>query len=278
MSTAIEILGYGGAVPAGVALVIAVLCRRLLPPTASERYAAAAAVASTFFIAYALLPWTELQPKRHWQWLPYLGAAAMIAGPLALASGVSRVERWLVHLMLALTAAWLLVPAWSTLEPPRPAYIAMLTGYLLLLMTALDALPPRLLGPLFLVHLTIAAAATALALAVSVSVKFGQLAGIATAAMAGCAVSAFFSRPHSAAQGSIPVFAILLGGSAFVGCIELQPPLAGILLAPAAPLALWICARGPLTRFEGVRGAAVQIAAVLIPLTIALLWTLRGRP
>jgi hypothetical protein len=41
-----------------------------------------------------------------------------------------------------------------------------------------------------------------------------------------------------------------------------------MLLVPAAPLALWICGVGPLTRFSGVRAIVVQAACVAVPLVI----------
>ncbi len=276
MNTTIEILGYGGIVPAAVSIAVAFGCRRLLPPAISERYAAAAALATAFFVGDALLPWTELLPKRHWQWLPYAGVVAMLAGPLTLASGVHAAERWLMHLVLALATACLLVPAWSTLQPPRPVFIGILAAYLFLLMSGLDALPGRLLGRLFLAHLIIVTMVVAVLLAVAVSVKFGQLAGIATAALAGCWASSFFGAQAVSPRGMIPVFVVLVGGLAFVGCIEPQQPMFGMLLAPAAPLTLWAFTRGPLARLGGKQAAAAQMAIVLTPLAVAACWVLIG--
>jgi hypothetical protein len=48
------------------------------------------------------------------------------------------------------------------------------------------------------------------------------------------------------------------------------------MLAPLAPLALWLCAYGPLARLAGLKAAAVQIAVVLLPLAILVAWTLLG--
>jgi hypothetical protein len=270
MSTLIEIAGYGGIVPAGVAIAIFLLCRRFLPEGARDRYAAAAAVAIAFLVGYALMPWTQWTPKRHWQWLPYAGAVAMVAGPVALASGLVVAERWLLRLLLAAGTAWLLVPTWSTLSPPRPALLAMLTAYLFIVMTGLVSLPDRLMTRLFLVHLAIAAAGVALLLAVEVSLTFGQLAGIVTAAIAGCCVGSLFGTSPIVSRGLIPIFVVLIGGLAFVGCIESQPPRFAMLLAPAAPMVLWVCNWGPIARMSGKKAIAAQTGVVLAALALAL--------
>ncbi len=92
MNLAIEIL-----VPIITSIVIVFLSRRFLPDRVSNRYAAAIAFAAAFFIGYVLLPsWAEPPPNRHWHWLPYLVAGAMVIGPLGLASGILAAERWLM--------------------------------------------------------------------------------------------------------------------------------------------------------------------------------------
>jgi hypothetical protein len=141
-------------------------------------------------------------------------------------------------------------------------------------MSALDALPDRLLGRLFLVHLTLVAMAVAVLLAAAVSLKYGQIAGIAAAALAGCGAAAFLAKRPPATRGLIPAFAVLVGGAAFVGCIEPQPPLARMLLAPAAPLVLWPFASGPLGRIDGKKVGLAQTAALLSFLGAALVLAL----
>jgi hypothetical protein len=141
-----------------------------------------------------------------------------------------------------------------------------LATYLFLLMTLLAALPDRLLGRTFVALFAAAGVTTALLIAIGVSLTIGAIAVAAAAAVGGVAVVA----RESYARGLVPIFSVLVGGLAFVGTIEPQKPLPIILLAPAAPLALWLFAAGPLAKLPGWISAVLQIAAVLLPLVIAL--------
>lgn len=275
MSAGLEAVGYGMLVPAVVALVLCRICRKLLPPVAAQRYAAGAAAAIAFLASYALLPsWAALRPERHWHWLPHLGLAALVFGLVGPAAGLRTVERWLPHAALAIVAAWLLVPLWADLSPSRPICIALLALYLWALMTGIDALPAKLRGKSLMIYLTMAAALTALLLAAAISLRFGQLAGIAAAALAGCAVATRWQAEPIEVRGMLPVFAVLVGGCAFIGCIERQPPLSGLLLAPAAPLILWSFVYGPLATLPDKTAVAVQAATLLTIFSLAAVWVL----
>jgi hypothetical protein len=273
MNLSIEILGYGGAVPVAVAVAVVWVSRRFLPAKWAQRYSLAIALAVAFFVGYVLVhSWAGLVPRRHWQWLPYLGAVAAVLGPAGLAGG-GVLRRWLLFLALALVTAWLLVPSWASLWPRRAISVPLLTAYLFLVAALLDALPDRLLGPLAVALFGVVAGTVAVLLAAEVSVKFGQLAGIAAAALAGCWAASLWGGGQAAAavRGMIPVFAILIGGLAYTGCIEPQPPRVLLLFAPAALLGLWACAAPPLARLRGAAAIAAQIGAVLVPLMLVAL-------
>lgn len=270
MQLAIELLG-----PAVLSVATLLIARLVLPEPAGRRYPAAIALGCGFFVGYALLPsWDGFTPTRHWHWLPYLGVAAMVLGPLALANGVYAVERLLLFALFALVTALLLVPTWSDLEPSRPAYIGILSGYLFVLMAALGPLPDHLPGRLFLPMLAGVSACTAALVAAFVSLTYGQVAGAATAALIGCSVAARFETAAMLARGLVPGFVVIVGGCAFVGFIEPKPPLIGLLVAPAAPVALWTCAAGPLSQLGGWRGGVVQTCVLLIPLAVAAILVL----
>ena len=64
----------------------------------------------------------------------------------------------------------------------------------------------------------LAAGTLTILLALGVSVRFGQLAGIAAAGLAGCYIACLFVLPQAAPRGLIPVYAVLLGGLAYAGC------------------------------------------------------------
>src|SRR5690242_14769574 len=136
MNAAIELLGYGAAIPAAISLAVIWLARKFLSPNAAPRYAAAVAMSAAFFLGSAMYLAGEcLVPSRHWHWLVYLGMAASVIGPVALASGVHAAERWLLVLLLSIVAACLLVPTWSSLQQTRLALVIILASYLFLLMT-----------------------------------------------------------------------------------------------------------------------------------------------
>lgn len=284
MRADIELALYTAVPPLAAAVATAWLFRRFLPVTFAERYALGIALAVGFFLGYWLLPdWAPLLPEKHWQWLPYLAAAAVLGG-LTQATGVSWVERLLAYCVLALVAAWQLVPLWPDLQPPRHFAVPLLAGYLFLVAGLLAALPDRLLGPLFVALLTASAGAVALLIAIGVSLKYGQVAALSTAALAGSSVTSLLPKlTRRASEGSadqlpttirglISVFTILVGGLAFVGTIEPSPPIPIILVAPAAPLLLWLFAAGPLSRLKGLPAIAAQAGAVLLPLVIAIAW------
>jgi hypothetical protein len=210
-----------------------------------------------------------------------LCGAAIQPTPVADAGRATRrslthVWRLAGNLLTAGIAAWLLAPNWPNLEPPRYVYILLLAGFQFALITLLHSLPDRLFGRLFPLLLFAAASATAIVIAEPVSLTYGQIAGAAAAALCGCAVATCFGIRGPALRGLVPVYAVLLSGIAFTGSIEPEVPIYAIMLAPLAPLALWLCAYGPLSRLTGLKAAAVQIAVVLLPLAILAAWTLLG--
>ncbi len=269
----------GGVIAGTMSIALWWLSWRSLPRSFCDRYAAAVAFALAFFVGYALLPsWAPLWPSRHWHWLPWLGAVAMLVGPIGLTQRRWAAQRGLTLLVLAALAALVLVPTWPDLAPPRVLYIAIFAGYLFLLSVLLDPLAARVPPPLFLAILSIASGAVAIMGAVEVSVKFGQVAVVATAAIVGCSVASSFDSRETKinARGLIPAFVVVVGGLALVSFIEPAPPLYGMLLVPAAALTLWTYRWGPLARLGGVTASVIQVAAVLVPLAIAWIWAMMG--
>ena len=70
------------------------------------------------------------------------------------------------------------------------------------------------------------------------------------------------SDDELAVRALLPAATIIVGGSAFVGCIEPQPPLYGLLALPAAALGLWVSAVVPLKRRSNRTVHTVQIGVV----------------
>jgi hypothetical protein len=282
MRANLELIGATLVAPAVVALFVAWISRRLLPEHAATRYRLALGLASGFAAGYVLLPeWAPLVPTRHWQWLPYLAMAAAVVGPVGCASGVAAWERLLLACALAFAAAWFLVPTWETLQPPRAALMPAVAAYLLALAGLLSMLPDRLLGATFISVLAASAMATAVCVAIATSFKYGQVTVLAASALAGCwLAAALWNHRESTAASSRSIaaaYAVLVGGMAFVGGVELEPPDPWLLLAPAAPLLLWVFAPAALERFQGWKLTCMQWGSVLTLLAAAVGWAAVGR-
>jgi hypothetical protein len=105
----------------------------------------------------------------------------------------------------------------------------------------------------------------------------GQIGGISAAAMLGFCILPLGETQPTAARGSIPAFAVTVGGLAFVGTIEPDPPNLGFLAVPAVILLLWPFAWGPLARLTGLADTAARCAFVLVPLAALGGWILLAR-
>ena len=269
MHEALPMLARGIAAPAAVSLVVALLLGRLSSET-WRRYAASIAFAAGYCAGFALIrPWDELVPSRHWQWTFYFALAAAAVGPISAAAGIHRIERWLLLVLSALVAAWLLVPTWDSLQPSRIVWVPLLTGYLFLLAAALEPLAGILPARNLLGLLTLAAGGSAALITAAVSLNYGQAAGAAAAALLGCTLALLLSANADHLRGMIAAYTAIAGAWAFVGCIDPQVPVPGLLLAPAAPLVLWCFAWGPLVKLRGAGAMAAQTTAVVAILAAA---------
>ena len=265
-------VGLGILAPAAVAAALAWFFRRTLRAGPAERYVLATALAAGFFAGHAILPgFGQLAPTSRWQWLPYLGVMAAVVAALHAEMRALRIAKWSLVAIAAILSAWKLVPAGDVLGIPRYAWVALLALYLSLLTAGLEALPDRLSGPALPALLAgVAAALMVVLVAAAVSARFAQLAGLLSGALLGCWLACLrLGELPSAIRGLAPVYATLVGGLAFVACVDKDPPLTVLLAMPAAPLALWTCAIGPASRLTGRAAIAVQTATVLVPLLAA---------
>jgi hypothetical protein len=245
MSLAIELIVVGLLLPATIAAFIVWGALRFDTARRAERYALPCGVAAGFIAAYVVVfKWAALSPDRHWQWLPYLAAAAALVGPARASPSRLGWLRWTVFLVLAASTAFFLVPKWETLRPARPASIAILALYLALLMAGVDRLPKRLSTAWLLATLALTGLALAGVLADG-SVRYGQVAGMGAAAFAGSWLVVAVGRRSSAfeCRSIAPLYSVLIGGMAYVGCVEPEEPLWWLLLIPAVPLVVGLTTR-----------------------------------
>lgn len=265
------------AAPFGVAFAVQFLMSRLLPADVARRGSAPLALGLAYLVGYVL--WSDRGtpvPQRHWHWFPYLAFASTVLGSAAVADGVRLVERWLLFALAAMISAWFLVPHWESLQPSRETYLVALTVGLFLLSTLLDLLPASLAGKTLPAMFALSAISVAVLDIRFFSALYGYLTIPITGALIGCLAVRSISGREPNFRALIPAYSTLVGGAAFVGFVEPQPPLPGFLIAACAPLALWVCAFGPLARLRGFKAVAVRTAVVLIPLIVGAVLLLLG--
>jgi hypothetical protein len=251
-----------------MAALISLAIVRCLPTRYAKRYATACGFAISFFVGYLLLPdelRASLRPSRYWHWLPYVALVGMIIGPVALSRGRKVISRTAIYLSFALLTAWWLMPNWKDLDPVRAKYIVLLAVYFVLLIALLDPLPGDVSPRLFNVLLWVAAVFSTGAVWASISETYGRVGAVAASAWGGMCVASWVMNSNTTSRATIPLYATLIGGLAFVGFV--YPPDETIfmtMVVPAVPLVLWMFVRGRLSKLTGRNKAIAQALAVLI--------------
>jgi len=243
LSLALEIFGLATVVALGCSFILTWLGRKLTPAAHSGYFIPPGAVALGFFAGYAMLPrdWAPFIPGQNqpWQWLPYAGLVAAILASSFAPEAKSQAWKFAIIPAAAITAIYL-TPSWPVfgLGPEKLRWVLLV--YLLLIGVPLQHLPARLLNRSFAALLAVVAAITAIATGAMVSSRLAQLAAIAAGALAGTCVAGSFGAKSSDAplRSLIPVFSILVGGIAWIACVEPDPPQTITLGLPLIPLAV----------------------------------------
>ncbi|MEX2316051.1 MAG: hypothetical protein WD669_02795 [Pirellulales bacterium] len=230
--------------PAVISAGLLLIVPRLNPRAAAGRFAGAA-FAIAYLAGYAV--WlcgerSSFVPAPNWptgNWTVYLAPVAALVALAASGRQLRASWRLILALATSIVAAWLLVPSWPTLWPPQYLCIPLLAAYFLALAMLLDPLADRFSAPVFLGALAASAAGLSLIVTAMSSQSSGQKLAVAAAALAGCAVASAFAKPGGAARGIALVYAIVVGGWAFVAGSYPVPPHYGYFLVPAVPLVLW---------------------------------------
>jgi hypothetical protein len=226
------------------------------------RLPAAVALGALFGLAWSH-GWSTLQPTRHWHWLAPLAATAAILGAVGRNPHAAPFDRLALAALLAILAASGLVPGWKEIAPHRPWYVAGLAAYLALLTLAVGSI--RNTDLLSRASLVLPALILAGPVAAGVSLTYAQLALAGASALAG----ALLLAPGADLRPLAPLYAVLVGGSAFIAALEPRPPVPGLLAVAAVPLVLPLADR--FARPRWLRPALVAAA-----LALAVLWTLVG--
>jgi len=269
---------YGCLAPALVAGAVVWALHRKSLGAAGSRFGASAALAAGFFLGYRLLSLSPWMPEAHWQWLPYAVLLAAVVGPIVTAPRGSWPVRIGSCAIVAIAAAWFLVPAWEKLEPSRLVYLIGWVVYVTSLTALLSPLTSRFPGPLLPVVLAATLLAGGMVLFLADILRFAWIGVAGAGAMAGIATVAAFDKRTDAIAGVTLPFAVLLAGALLVGRLNSfsDVPWVSYLLVPLAPLLLWVGTRGRLSTLTGARRAVVCAVLPGLPLAIALLLAALG--
>jgi len=256
-------------VPALLAALLWLVIRQLSPGRQVPGWAIGPVFAAAYCAGHIVATWPNwvAVPARNWHWILYLAPLAAVVGAIGAARPVPSMMRWSLLLAVSVVAAWLLTHR-PNLWLPRAASVALLSVYFFSLAALLEPLSERVAPAAFLAMLALAAAALAAMITSYVSITHGQLVAAAAAALAGAALVVGLTREANAVCGLPLAYATVLGGWAFVEVL-FEIRLAGLLLVPAAPLALWACVIGPLSRPRGAAALCVQTAAVVLVIAVA---------
>jgi hypothetical protein len=242
-ATALDLVNASLA-PALVSVLLLLLLRRLSSPSGAGHFVGLA-IAAAYLAGYAVWRHNDplaFAPARNWptgNWTLFLAPFAALVGQAAGSEHGRASWRLALGLFASLAAAWLLVPSWESLWPPRVICVPLLAAYFVALAWLVDRLADRIPASVLLGTLTLAAGGLSLAVTAMSSLSYGQLLAVAAAALAGCALVAAFAKTVATVRGLGLVYAILIGGWAFVAASYPIPPKYGYLLVPTAPLLLW---------------------------------------
>ncbi len=258
-------LFQGVIAPAVAAYVVALVLMRLSRGSRGVG-AAAYAVGQILGTAWFLYGTGDWLPTRNLQWVPWVGLAAAAVGPTVIATGLTTIERWILVLLTSLFAAFVLVPQWPDLWPPRPVSIALFVVTTFMVHRLTDHLTQRTPPRMIVLSMAATSLGAALLIAATFSLSVGESALMTAAALSGTAVALLFQDNALAVRGLCLPFVLTVSGWCYVAAIEPTPPLFPLLFLPAVPLVLWFTAVGPVSRWTS--RARWITAALLLACTL----------
>lgn len=241
----LEIFGSAALVALVVALCLTWLGQRFLSDGLVSRVVFPGAVAIAYFAGYAVLPrsFASFTPQQgqYWTWLPYLGLVA---------AAITAVFPYFIRLSARLTTlAAIIGAAAASLTPTWPVYgfthepIAIFLSFYLAAvgLPLLNLLSNRPARPTLYSLLAISILNT-LAIGAIYSARHAQLAALPAAALMGISLALLVGPKDGeiALERLAPLFAVLVGGIAWLACVEPDPPKPILLAIPLLTWAIWI--------------------------------------
>ncbi len=245
-----------------------------------RRRAACYAVGVGFVLGYFLLGLGPLVPTQHWHWLPHLLVLAGLFGPLLDREQSHWIDRALLCGIHCVFLAFLLVPAWPTLDEVRVRHWLYLGAGAWAWMMLMLPLARIQLGPLFALLLGATLVSAGVVAAASGSLRFMQLVTLAATGLFGCGATMLIFHKKASIDLGIPLIATVLCGLLYVARVNSfsEVPLYSYWLPAVAPLALWLTTFKPLAKMDPRGVGCLRLAVVLIPLGIAVYSALAAMP
>lgn len=219
-----------------VPVVVSVLVTAAIGRLSKLECVGAIALACGFFAGWASQNWATVKPARYLDWLPY---AALLLAIVALVSAkIANRYKWVVQAAAVVLVTWLMIPSFPRLQPTRPVATALVAVVSWGLVQASAGPQTRIPQRVLVAGLMAMGTSVSLIMAQSFGLKFAQIAGMLTAALAG----ALIFRSERIAAGLTFVFLPLLCNLLFMGFASSSSdvPWYSFAIVPLAVLSFWI--------------------------------------
>jgi hypothetical protein len=266
MGFELQALVFGLLVPGAVSLACCWAAARR--PAAPARGLAG----SLIFLAVAACAFAmsliSFPPREAWQWLPWLALAMTL--PSLLTGHLAILE--IFYAIIAIAAAWLLVPDVERLAPQRPYWLAALPALVLASTTSAVWQARTLDGPALAFYWVLISSAAPLLVFLASLGTFAHLAGMLTASAAGAFIAGLLRRGRPINAVLAPGWASLCAGLVLEARLASfsEVPLASYLLVLLSPFMIWLTALPGLRKMKPVWRTTIGTLCVLAPLAIGL--------
>lgn len=186
-------------------------------------------------------------------WIPYVGAVAMLYGLLEAFTKIPLAFLYLLRAVIITTTLWFLLNplmqgAWSLREGIQ-WIIGLGLGWLLF-WSVMEPLAGRAKGMAFPIVFWALASGSAFTLLFSDSALLGKLSGVVAGLLGAVIVITLMHRSVSLARGGFAVLTCLLWTLWVDGFAYANLPIGRLVLLAFAPVLLWV---GPLKQVQGLR-------------------------
>lgn len=280
MTALLGMLAFGVAVPAltATAIVASVLMGgRRLEGTMRSGVAVTLGLGLGELAGHAGVSWPSWPPSDVTDRIPYLVLAAMLAALVevigsAAAWGKAGIAWGNRTLLTVVTLAAMLGPiygeTWTT--PNMLLGGALIGAGMVLAWANLDAVTSRVSGPPVFLPLLLLLTGASVVLVLSGSVVLGRLAGVLTAAFAGCWVVSWWTPIIDFKRGGRPILVVALGSLLLNGHFYAEVPRGSVVLLAMAPATLALLNLGPVARRPSWVHALIATTVMAVPVAVAV--------